>query len=90
MTKVLGGGGGAGGFRHLVTHLGPGAQKWLEDMKEHAYVRSDSNIDKLDKSVQEMLVNNHPKDVEQQRDEGLIEVIKRKRDFVPESFWEAV
>ncbi|KAJ5797710.1 uncharacterized protein N7503_007006 [Penicillium pulvis] len=90
MTKVLGGGGGPGGFRHLVTHLGPGAQKWLEDMREHAYVRNDANIDKLDKSVQEMLVNNHPKDVEQQRDEGLIEVIRRKRDFIPKSFWEAV
>jgi len=86
MTKVLGGGGGAGGFRHLVTHLGPGAQKWLEDMKDHAYVRSDANIDKLDKSVQEMLVNNHPQEVAKQRDEGLIEVVKRKRDAVPKSF----
>lgn len=80
MTKVFGGGGGAGGFRHLLAHLGPGAQKWLEDMKDHAYVRNDANIDKLDKSVQEMLVNNQPEEVSKQRDQGLIEVVKRKRE----------
>ncbi|KAB8221024.1 hypothetical protein BDV33DRAFT_230669 [Aspergillus novoparasiticus] len=80
MTNVLGGGGGKEGFRHLITHLGPAVQKWTDDMKEHAFVPDETNIKKLDDSVQEMLAVNDVTKVEKERDEALIDLIKRKRN----------
>lgn len=80
MTNVLGGGGGKDGFRHLVTHLGPASQMWTKDMNDHAFNFSDDNIQKLDDSVQEMLTEGDVKKIEEQRDEVLIDLIKRKLD----------
>ncbi|KAE8360861.1 hypothetical protein BDV27DRAFT_161280 [Aspergillus caelatus] len=80
MTNVLGGGGGEGGFRHILTHLGPAVQKWTQDMNDHAFVPNNANIQKLDDSVQEMLARNPIQEVEKQRDEALVDIIKRKRD----------
>ena len=79
MTNVLGGGGGKEGFRHIVTHLGPALQRWTEDMNRHAFVFTDANVKKLDESVQEMLTEADSKKVEEQRDEDLVDMIKRKR-----------
>ena len=79
MTNVLGGGGGKEGFRHIITHLGPASQSWTEDMNRHAFVFNDANVQKLDDSVQEMLSEADSKKVEEQRDEALVDMIKRKR-----------
>jgi 3-hydroxyacyl-CoA dehydrogenase len=80
MTNVLGGGGGKDGFRHLVSHLGPAAQNWTKDMNDHAFIFNDANIQKLDESVQKMLTEGDVKKIEEQRDEALIDIIKRKQD----------
>lgn len=80
MTNVLGGGGGKEGFRHLVTHLRPAIEGWSQDMKAHAFAFSDENIEKLDNSVQDMLKISDAKKIEEQRDQALIDIIKRKRD----------
>jgi 3-hydroxyacyl-CoA dehydrogenase len=80
MTNVLGGGGGKDGFRHLVSHLGPAAQNWTKDMNDHAFIFNDANIQKLDESVQKMLAEGDVKKIEEQRDEALIDIIKRKQD----------
>lgn len=82
MTNVLGGGGGKGGFRHLLEHLGPAAQGWTKDMRDHPFVEDENGLKKLDSSVQEMLAANEPTKIENQRDEALIDVIKRKRDTI--------
>lgn len=83
MTNVLGGGGGKEGFRHLVTHLGPAVQNWTQGMKDHEFVPNENNIRRLDESVQEMLAVNEPTEVEKQRDEAFIDLIKRKSNTVP-------
>jgi 3-hydroxyacyl-CoA dehydrogenase len=80
MTNVLGGGGGKDGFRHIVSHLGPASQKWTKDMHDHAFIFSDATVQKLDNSVQDMLGGGNAEHVEQQRDEALVDFIKRKRD----------
>ncbi|KAL4807204.1 3-hydroxyacyl-CoA dehydrogenase, partial [Aspergillus unguis] len=79
MTNVLGGGGGKEGFRHLLTHLGPASQAWIKDMKDNAFVFNEENVQKLDDSVQEMLSEGDAKQVEEQRDEALVDMINRKR-----------
>jgi 3-hydroxyacyl-CoA dehydrogenase len=80
MTNALGGGGGKDGFRQLVNRLGPASQGWIEDMNSHAFVFSEENIKKLDDSVQDMLERTEIKGVESQRDEALVDLIKRKKD----------
>ncbi|KAL4807209.1 hypothetical protein BDV18DRAFT_159428 [Aspergillus unguis] len=82
MTNVLGGGGGKDGFHQLMTHLGPGAQKWIEDMNAHAFKFSKEEIQKLDESVQKMLEDTAVEDVQAQRDEALVELINRKKGSV--------
>lgn len=80
MTNVLGGGRGNDGFHRLIAHLGPGVQKWIEDMNAHAFKFSDEEVQKLDDSVQEMLEGTVIEEVEDQRDRGLVELIDRKKD----------
>ena len=76
MTNALGG--GAGGFNHLLTHIGPAAVIWKTDMDAHSFEYSEENIAHLDVSVQKMM-KKHPQDVvEQQRDQLLIDLIKAK------------
>ncbi|KAJ5630006.1 hypothetical protein N7528_003663 [Penicillium herquei] len=82
MTNALGGGGGKGGFRHLLTHLGPAIEGWVKDMNENAFTFSQENIDTLDNSVQNMLGSTEIKEVESQRDTALVELINRKKDLV--------
>ncbi|PKK50426.1 hypothetical protein CI102_7610 [Trichoderma harzianum] len=79
MTNVLGGGGGKDGFHRLITHLGPGVQRWIEDMDAHAFGFGENEIEELDKSVQHMLESTDIASVESQRDRGLVELIKSKK-----------
>jgi len=81
MTLVLGGGGGRGGFAHLLHHLMPGARSWAVDMEKHAYDMDQARVPDLDASVQKMLDNERFGDTEafqRERDRLLIELLKVK------------
>jgi 3-hydroxyacyl-CoA dehydrogenase len=79
MSNHFGGGGGKGGFKHMLGHLGPAAKSWLDDMHAHAYEYNESNLDVLNTSVQEMLSDMDEKQVESQRDEMLIDLLRKKK-----------
>jgi 3-hydroxyacyl-CoA dehydrogenase len=79
MSNVMGGGGGRGGFRHMLDHLGPAMQGWLKDMRANEYQYTPENAEKLDKSVQEELDVHDVATVEQQRDEILVRLLKDKK-----------
>jgi 3-hydroxyacyl-CoA dehydrogenase len=78
MANTMGGGGGSDGFRHLLEHLGPASQSWIEDMQEHAFSWTPGNIDRLTASVNEELAGKDVPVLEQQRDRQLIELFKIK------------
>lgn len=79
MSNVLGGGGGKGGFKHLLQHLGPGIAHWVQDMRAHEYQYTDANLEKLDESVQKQLEVHDPATVEKQRDELLVKLLNDKK-----------
>lgn len=78
MATAMGGGGGSNGFRHLLEHLGPAAQKWVDDMREHAFELTTENIDSLTRSVDKELQGKDLKELEAERDAKLVELFKRK------------
>jgi 3-hydroxyacyl-CoA dehydrogenase len=78
MSNAMGGGGGSDGFKHLLEHLGPATQKWLEDMKSHAFVLNEKNLDALSASVDEELKTRDVKTLERERDELLVELFRLK------------
>lgn len=80
MTNVLGGGGGKEGFKHILTHLGPGITSWKRDMDKNAFEISTESIGELDSKVQVYLSQIDPITAEHQRDEILIDTIKRKKE----------
>ncbi|KAL9070787.1 MAG: hypothetical protein Q9157_005689 [Trypethelium eluteriae] len=78
MKDVLGGGANAGGFRHLMEHVGVTMQDWLKDMAAHSYEYTDENLNVLDSSVQEMLAGVDIERLEEERNNLMIEVFKAK------------
>ncbi|MCJ1417196.1 hypothetical protein MMC32_003536 [Xylographa parallela] len=78
MTNVLGGGGGATGFKHLLEHLGPGVQAWTKDMNEHAFQWTPENIESLEASVGDWLKTTDVTAVESERDDVIISLMKLK------------
>ena len=76
MSNVLGG--GAGGFKHLLTTIGATSRVWAADMKAHEFDHSAEAIDRLDASVQEMLEKRSVEEVEKIRDQITIELLKLK------------
>lgn len=81
MTNVLGGGGTKDGFKHLITHLGPVASDWLEDMDAKTVDMKDtSNIDILDASVQKMLEGRDLVAFQKQWGKSLVELFKLKEE----------
>ncbi|KJX97784.1 3-hydroxyacyl-CoA dehydrogenase like protein [Zymoseptoria brevis] len=78
MANAMGGGGGSDGFRHLLEHLGPYSQKWVDDMREHAFAMTTENIDSLTRSVDEKLQGKNVKELEAERDAKLVELFERK------------
>ncbi|KAI9664030.1 MAG: hypothetical protein M1821_007521 [Bathelium mastoideum] len=78
MKNVLGGGANAGGFRHLMEHVGVAMQDWLKDMAAHSYEYSEENLNVLDSSVQEMLAGVDIARLEEERNYLMIEVFKAK------------
>lgn len=78
MSNVLGG--GAGGFKHLLTHLGPASKVWTEDMKANEFDHSAEAIERLDRSVQEMLKKHPVEIVAKERDDVTIDILKLKQE----------
>ena len=78
MTNVLGGGGGATGFKHLLEHLGPGVQAWTKDMNKHAFQWTPENIEALEASVGDWLKTTDITSIESERDDVIINLMKLK------------
>lgn len=78
MSNVSQGGGGRGGFKHMLEHIGPGMQVWLKDMAANQVPFNQDLIDKLDKEVQEELDSVDTALTEKQRDELMIKLVKVK------------
>ncbi|KAH7475016.1 3-hydroxyacyl-CoA dehyrogenase [Fusarium oxysporum f. sp. albedinis] len=78
MSNAMGGGGGRDGFRHLLEHLGPASQKWLEHIKANTFQWDPESLDKLTESVGEELQGADVKQLEKKRDRLLVEILKLK------------
>ncbi|TKA47830.1 hypothetical protein B0A55_13137, partial [Friedmanniomyces simplex] len=78
MANISGGGGGKYGFQHLMRHLGPAMQGWLEDMRAHSYDFGEDSLAVCEGSVQEMLGHVDLEEVEKQRDELLVKLLSLK------------
>lgn len=78
MANAMGGGGGSDGFRHLLEHLGPATQQWIEDMRKNEFIWNSENIDTLASSVAEELSGRDVAALERQRDNQLVEMFKVK------------
>ncbi|KLO93057.1 lambda-crystallin [Fusarium fujikuroi] len=78
MSNAMGGGGGSDGFRHLLEHLGPASQQWLEHIKANSFQWDTESLDKLTDSVGEELQGANVKELEEERDRLLVEILKLK------------
>lgn len=78
MSNAMGGGGGSDGFRHLLEHLGPASQQWLEHIKANSFQWDTESLDKLADSVGEELQGANVKELEKERDRLLVEILKLK------------
>ncbi|RKL31587.1 hypothetical protein BFJ72_g10991 [Fusarium proliferatum] len=78
MSNAMGGGGGSDGFRHLLEHLGPASQQWLEHIKANSFQWDTESLDKLTDSVGEELQGANVKELEKERDRLLVEILKLK------------
>lgn len=79
MSGVAGGGGGKGGFKHLLEHLGPASEAWLKDMGDHEYQYTAENLDKLDASVQQEMGHIDLPTFEKERDGLLIRLLNDQK-----------
>lgn len=79
LSNVSGGGGGTDGFRHLLEHLGPAVQGWLKDMKDKQISYDAETYDKLSESVKKEQQIFDIKEVERQRDQLLVRLLKDKK-----------
>lgn len=77
----MGGGGGSDGFKHLLEHLGPATEAWLDDMQAHAFKWTPENLETLSASVTKQLQGKDMKELEQKRDHRLIEVLRVKGEM---------
>ncbi|KGQ02475.1 Lambda-crystallin [Beauveria bassiana D1-5] len=78
MSNAMGGGGGSDGFKHLLEHLGPAAEKWIEDMKAHAFSWTPEQLTALGDSVAEGLGTQSVHELERKRDATLVELFRLK------------
>ncbi|KAF5664489.1 3-hydroxyacyl dehyrogenase [Fusarium heterosporum] len=79
VSNAMGGGGGADGFRHLMEHLGPASEKWLEDIRAHRFNSNKESIDLLTASVAEELEKEDVVALEARRDRLLIKLFRDQR-----------
>ena len=77
MSNAMGGGGrGSDGFRHLLEHLGPATQSWLEDTRKHTFKWDLQDLNALSASVGKELEGKDVAELEKQRDHRLIGVFQ--------------
>ncbi|KAL7755627.1 hypothetical protein ACKLNR_014154 [Fusarium oxysporum f. sp. zingiberi] len=79
VSNALGGGGGADGFRHLIEHLGPASERWLEDIRAHSFKSNHESIDLLIASVGEELEKEDSAALEARRDRLLVELFRQQQ-----------
>ena len=79
MSNAMGGGGGRGGFKRMLEHLGPAMEGWLGDMRSNEFQYTPENLEKLDKSVQQELDTHDIGTVEKERDQILLRLLKDKK-----------
>lgn len=65
MNKALGGG---GNFKHFLSHIGPAANRWLDDMNESRFEYTRENMDRLAENVEGWTGTINMKSVEKERD----------------------
>ena len=80
MSNAMGGGGGSDGFARVLQHLGPAVQKWLDDIQNNRFIWSRENLDALSASVAEELHGRDANELEQERDELLVKLLRLKRE----------
>lgn len=86
MTNVLGGGGTKDGFRRIITHLAPVAKDWLEDIDaKKVDIADESNVNRLDASVQEMLKDRDLAAFQKQWGKSLVDVFRLKEAAADEA-----
>lgn len=69
--------GGEGGMRHLLEHLGPPAQKWMDDLGEPQL--DDALADKLVAGMHDEMVGIDRTDLVADRDRLLVDIMRLKR-----------
>jgi len=80
MANAMGGGGGSDGFRHLLEHLGPASQAWLDDMYRNTFTFTTENLDSLTRSVSRELEGKDVAGLEKHRDNSLADLMKGKKE----------
>lgn len=80
LSNAMGGGGGVDGFRHLLDHLGPASQKWLEDMRANTFTYTKENLDALTVSVSDELQGKDVSELERRRDESLVRFVQIRQE----------
>ncbi|KAM3537707.1 hypothetical protein ARSEF1564_009368 [Beauveria bassiana] len=78
MSNAMGGGGGSDGFKHLLEHLGPATERWIEDMKAHAFKWTPDQLAALADSVAEELGTQDVHELERKRDATLVALFRLK------------
>lgn len=78
MSNAMGGGGGSDGFKHLLEHLGPATETWIEDMKAHAFNWTPEQLTALGDSVAEELGTQDVHELERKRDATLVALFRLK------------
>lgn len=76
MANAMGGGGGSQGFNRFLEHLGPAMQGWIQDIKANEFDWSLASIEKLSASLREEFGAEDVRELEEQRDLALVEVIR--------------
>lgn len=72
-------GGGEGGIRHMMEHLGPAMEGWWADLGRIEHISS-KHIDMMEKGVGVFLKNNGSEDVVSARDNVLLKILRAKID----------
>lgn len=75
---MLGGGGGAEGFKTHLNHVGKAASVWMEDMRKHAFVSDTESNAALVDSVRAQLEHINVDNLESERDQFLLDLVALK------------
>jgi 3-hydroxyacyl-CoA dehydrogenase len=77
MTNALGGG---RDFAHLMDHLGPAMQVWLDDMQKHKFKFESQQVDTVKQRVNEWVSKVDLAEVEENRDTSLQDLVRSRAE----------